>query len=165
LMVCLDLIIDPVTLLGDRWFLGKIYYYPSPGPYFGVTLENFAGWFVVCVAILRLYFGLESRLLGKVARAERAASLLPLRVEALAPVAAYFGVMVFNLAVTFWIGEPLLGGVSCLVAGSVLLCVTLAFRSMEAGVRERRPAWTERPALSPLAGAPGEGRRQRAPEM
>ena len=43
----LDIIIDPVTHLGARWFLGEIYYYPDPGFYFDVTLANFAGWFLV----------------------------------------------------------------------------------------------------------------------
>ena len=47
LMMLLDVVIDPVTLLGDRWFLGRIYYYPNGGAYFGVTLSNFAGWFFV----------------------------------------------------------------------------------------------------------------------
>src|SRR5438093_5349258 len=35
LMMYLDVIIDPVALHGDRWFLGKIYYYPNGGLYFG----------------------------------------------------------------------------------------------------------------------------------
>lgn len=49
----LDIIIDPLTVLGDRWFLGRVYYYPHGGPYFGVPLTNFAGWFLVpCVVIV-----------------------------------------------------------------------------------------------------------------
>ena len=46
LMMLLDVVIDPLTLLGDRWFLGRIYYYPDGGPYFGVTVTNFAGWWL-----------------------------------------------------------------------------------------------------------------------
>src|SRR5437016_2427397 len=45
LMMYLDIIIDPVALRGDRWFLGKLYYYPDGGIYFGVTIANFLGWF------------------------------------------------------------------------------------------------------------------------
>jgi putative membrane protein len=62
LMMLLDVVIDPVTLQGDKWFLGRIYDYPTPGFYFGVTAANFAGWFLVgassqwlfqrCVAVL-----------------------------------------------------------------------------------------------------------------
>ena len=30
-----------------RWFLGRIFYYPEGGVYFGVPLSNFAGWMIV----------------------------------------------------------------------------------------------------------------------
>ena len=36
LFAFIDMVIDPVALRGDRWFLGKIYYYPDPGIHFGV---------------------------------------------------------------------------------------------------------------------------------
>ena len=38
LMTWLDVVIDPLTVHGDRWFLGRIYYYPEGGAYFGVPL-------------------------------------------------------------------------------------------------------------------------------
>jgi putative membrane protein len=47
----LDVVVDPAAHLGEHWFLGKIYYYPNPGPYFDVTLQNFAGWYVTSLAI------------------------------------------------------------------------------------------------------------------
>ncbi|MFO0766940.1 MAG: carotenoid biosynthesis protein [Nitrospiraceae bacterium] len=34
----IDMVIDPVALRGDRWFLGKIYYYPDPGVHYGVPI-------------------------------------------------------------------------------------------------------------------------------
>ena len=37
LMMWLDLVIDPLAVRGDRWFLGRIFYYPEPGRYFGVN--------------------------------------------------------------------------------------------------------------------------------
>ena len=40
-------IIDPVALQGERWFLGKIYGYPHEAIYFGIPLVDFAGWAVV----------------------------------------------------------------------------------------------------------------------
>ncbi len=43
----MDLIIDPVALMGDRWFLGQIHGWPHGGEYFGVPLTNFAGWYLV----------------------------------------------------------------------------------------------------------------------
>ena len=38
LMMLLDLVIDPIAVRGDRWFLGRIFYYPHGGVYFGVPL-------------------------------------------------------------------------------------------------------------------------------
>lgn len=38
-----DVVIDPVALQGERWFLGNIYGYRQEGLYFGVPLANFAG--------------------------------------------------------------------------------------------------------------------------
>ena len=44
LFALIDMVIDPVALRGDRWFLGKIYHYTDPGIHFGVPLTNYAGW-------------------------------------------------------------------------------------------------------------------------
>ena len=44
LMMLLDVVIDPLAVRGDRWFLGRIFTYPAGGVYFGVPLSNFAGW-------------------------------------------------------------------------------------------------------------------------
>jgi len=43
LMMLLDVVIDPAAVLGDRWFLGRIFYFPEGGVYFGVPLSNCAG--------------------------------------------------------------------------------------------------------------------------
>ena len=50
LMMLLDVVIDPVAVRGDRWFLGRIFYYPEGGVYFGVPASNFAGWMIVGMA-------------------------------------------------------------------------------------------------------------------
>ncbi len=47
LMTLLDFAIDPVTLKGEKFFLGHLYTYPYEGFYFGVTWENFVGWYFV----------------------------------------------------------------------------------------------------------------------
>src|SRR5262245_57009821 len=47
LMMMLDVVIDPLAVRGDRWFLGNLFYYPNGGAYFGVPLSNFAGWWLV----------------------------------------------------------------------------------------------------------------------
>lgn len=43
-MMLLDVVLDPLAVQGDRWFLGRVFYYPGGGDYFGVPLVNFAGW-------------------------------------------------------------------------------------------------------------------------
>lgn len=98
----IDMVIDPVALRGDRWFLGKIYYYPDPGVHYGVPLANYVGWAVVGAISLLIYFPLDRRL----------APTLPPQTPStthrlLLGVGLYYGVLIFNLAVTFWIGESL----------------------------------------------------------
>ncbi len=112
LFVFLDVLTDPVALQGYRWFLGQIYGYHHPGVYFGIPMSNFAGWLLVGFALtatlqsLDRFSGLESP------PGETLRSLPSLRL--LGPV-LYFSVLCFNLAVTFHIGEDLLGAVGCLL--------------------------------------------------
>lgn len=102
LFALIDMVIDPVALRGDRWFLGKIYYYPDPGIHFGVPFANYVGWAVVGLISLAIYFPLERRL----------PALMPpqsVTPQLLLGVGLYYGVLVFNLGVTFWIGESFMG--------------------------------------------------------
>lgn len=102
LFAFIDMVIDPVALRGDRWFLGKIYYYPDPGLHFGVPMANYAGWAVVGLISLAVYFPLDRRL-PPVAIAQATTPRI------LRGVGLYYGVLTFNLCVTFWIGETLMG--------------------------------------------------------
>lgn len=102
----IDVIIDPVALRGDRWFLGQIYGYTYPGTYFGVPLENFIGWAVVGLIALSAY-DIVDRKLPAWSNAGR--DHLDVTKKILLGCGIYYGVLVFNLAMTFWIGEPLLG--------------------------------------------------------
>ncbi len=109
LFTLLDVVIDPVALRGERWFLGRIYTYPEPGVYFGVPLANFAGWLVVGAVGLGLYRAADAAL-------TRRGASRPVRGEGLLlGLALYYAVLAFNLAVTFAIGERLLGAVGCLL--------------------------------------------------
>lgn len=124
LFAFIDMVIDPVALRGDRWFLGKIYYYPDPGTHFGVPLANYAGWAVVGLISLAIYFSLDRRLSTLSALEQRSATP-----GLLLGVGLYYGVLAFNLGVTFWIGEDLLGmtGTLMYVPVTVLLLVRLLF--------------------------------------
>jgi carotenoid biosynthesis protein len=117
LMMLLDVVIDPVALRGDRWFLGRIYYYPDGGVYFGVPLSNFAGWIIVGtlgVGGFLCWSGWrEHGSRPGWAGVEGAGSATPGRPfePAAVPgscwpgIALYYAVFVFNLVVTGWIGE------------------------------------------------------------
>lgn len=97
LFVLIDVVIDPVALRGDRWFLGQIYGYPEAGRYFGVPLTNFLGWGVVGGTATALYHAWERRLPAMVtANLSGRAALCP---------GLYFMVLLFNLAVTLILGE------------------------------------------------------------
>jgi putative membrane protein len=108
LFVLVDVVIDPVALRGDRWFLGQIYGYPSPGAYFGVPLANFLGWAVVGLVATTLYQTWE--------RTQPGPSVRPLCGRAWLCPGLYFMVLAFNLAVTFAIGEWGLGACSLALA-------------------------------------------------
>ncbi len=126
LMMCLDVIIDPVALRGDRWFLGKLYYYPHGGIYFGVTIANFLGWFFVCFVILRLFVWLEKLCFGHEQMKARAVGVLSYHYKALGAVGLYFGVLSFNLLMTFRIGEMMLGAVGVFIALPLAVLVIMA---------------------------------------
>lgn len=100
----IDMVIDPVALRGDRWFLGKIYYYPDPGVHFGVPMANYVGWAVVGAISLVLYFPLDRRLRDPVPKPDHFTTH-----RLLLGAGLYYGVLAFNLGVTFWIGESLQG--------------------------------------------------------
>ena len=115
LMMLLDVVIDPLAVRGDQWLLGRIFYYPSGGVYFGVPLSNFAGWLLVgCVIV------------GGYVLATRAMSSGTQMVGQGSPgagVALYFLVLAFNLGMTLWIGEwrLLAAGILVQACGFLLL--------------------------------------------
>lgn len=118
----IDVVIDPVALRGERWFLGQIYGYPEPGVYFGVPVANFVGWGIVGLIALAGYRLAEARLsVGSVQQTRMAAG------DLLVGSGLYYGVLIFNLAITFWIGEFLLGmtGVLLFVPITALLLLRL----------------------------------------
>jgi uncharacterized membrane protein len=100
----LDVVIDPLALRGERWFLGQIYEYSHNGIYFGVPLSNFAGWALLAWAIIGAFCLLERFLLSRHLGAWRG-----FIADALLGGMLFTGILAFNLWMTFVIGEILLG--------------------------------------------------------
>jgi len=117
LFMLADVIIDPVALQGERWFLGQIYRYPGGGLYFGVPLANFAGWFLVGLVALGLNAWCDRRAGGPTA--PDWAHAWPYR--ALYGPALFGCILAFNVAVTAGIGAWRLLGVSSAIAGALAL--------------------------------------------
>jgi uncharacterized membrane protein len=115
LTMLLDVVIDPVTLQGDRWFLGRIYYYPNGGVHFGVPLSNYAGWFVVALVSIGIFQVFERRAAWPIAGVRH------LPYGGLVEPLIYLGIVVFNLGITFWIGERFMGVVGVTVFAPVVV--------------------------------------------
>ena len=126
LFMLMDVIIDPVAFQGDRWFLGKIYMYKEQGEYFNIPLTNFGGWLLVGFTILFL-FTRVNRWLDSM----HPVKSCDIKAQALLGPGLYFGVLIFNLAVTFYIGEVLLGILGTLIASGILALVLFKIHNPE----------------------------------
>ena len=124
LCMLMDVIIDPVAFLGDRWFLGKIYFYQEPGEYFHIPLTNFAGWFFVAASTLTSFAVLNSWLDSKIPQRKK-----QIAGQALLGPGLFFGVLAFNLGVTFYIGEFLLGIWGTFISLGILILVGFKVRN------------------------------------
>jgi uncharacterized membrane protein len=125
LFVCLDVIIDPVALRGSRWFLGQIYGYPEPGVYFGVPISNFVGWFITGFVLIYGLQRIDSFLERRKVR-DWSGGRFTWR-YVIGP-SLYFGVLLFNLSVTFSIGEYNLAWIGVFI---VLAQVSLLYFSLK----------------------------------
>ena len=59
-MVMVDMVVDPLSVLGERWFLGKIFWYDPPGPHFGVPISNYLGWYFVAAITIAIFQWLDA---------------------------------------------------------------------------------------------------------
>lgn len=130
LMMLADMVIDPAANLGEKWFLGKIYFYPNGGGYFGVPLTNFAGWLLVAFVIIAGFQLLEKFLFAPLRLPVWGAKRFPF--QALLGPAFYFGILGFNLAMTWRVGAY-----GLLAASGVITATLLALLLM----RIRRPSF------------------------
>jgi putative membrane protein len=108
LMMLLDVVVDPLAVRGDRWFLGRVFHYAESGVYFGVPLSNFAGWVVVGVLGVGAYLAVAG---------------VPAEGRPWPGVGLYYAVLAFNLGITLWIQEWLLASAGLAVHAAVGLAL------------------------------------------
>jgi putative membrane protein len=126
--VFLDIIIDPVALQGGRWFLGQIYGYREAGVHFGVPISNYLGWFGVSI-VLVLALQIIDALVGRKREKPEVGVWTPPFKSLLGPF-LYLSVVVFNISVTFMIGEVFMAttGIFIFTLPVAIVAVLLARR-------------------------------------
>jgi putative membrane protein len=97
----MDLTIDPVALMGDRWFLGQIHGWPHGGEYFGVPLTNFAGWYLVTAVTIGVNQALDASFPKSIGEDHQPS----VPYMHLGGFALFVFIVGFNLSVTAWLRE------------------------------------------------------------
>lgn len=100
--VMVDMVVDPLSVLGERWFLGRIFWYDPPGPHFGVPISNYIGWFLVAAIAVATFQWLEAWLNRSASKPAGVMAALPSR--ALLGPALYAGIVCFGITMLFRIG-------------------------------------------------------------
>ncbi|MGH7815077.1 MAG: carotenoid biosynthesis protein [Candidatus Binataceae bacterium] len=101
-MVMIDWVVDPLSVLGNRWFLGRIFRYDPPGPHFGVPISNYLGWYFVAAIAIAIFQWLDASLARGGAKPAGAMPAFPSR--ALLGPALYLGIVAFGITMLFVIG-------------------------------------------------------------
>ena len=121
----LDVIIDPISKLGSQWFLGKIYYYVENGFYFGIPFSNFAGWFLVSLAVILFNQGIW-QLVG-----EKGKPLSMSKREILYP-AFYISIGLFGVAVAAYISAYRIFAANFII---VIVMMIATMKSLRSSIR------------------------------
>ena len=134
LQTCLDIVIDPVALQGERWFLGQIYGYREQGIHFGVPISNYAGWLLTSLFLIAAFQLIDARRLD-----ETTAGVVNLPFHSLLGPLLYLSVLIFNIAMTLVIGERFMALCSALMyALPIVIVVVLALRRVNSFTKEQQ---------------------------
>ncbi len=103
-MVMVDVVVDPLSVLGERWFLGKFFWYDPPGTHFGVPISNYLGWYFVAAVTVAIFQWIDGWLNRGGARPAGCVPAAPSR--AVWGPALYLGIVGFGIVMLFRIGAP-----------------------------------------------------------
>lgn len=137
-MVMVDTVVDPLSVRGDRWFLGHIFWYDPPGAHFGVPISNYLGWFLVAAAAIAIFQLLDAWLSRGRRKPRGVVPALPSR--ALLGPLLYGGVVSFGIAMLFRIGAAQIGWAS--------LVTYLPFLAFALHLLTRRESYGDRDAIT-----------------
>jgi Carotenoid biosynthesis protein len=112
-MVMIDAAIDPLSVMGERWFLGRIFWYDPPGPHFGVPISNYLGWYLVAAVSVMLFQALDFQF--NHARGRPLGTVPMLASRALWGPALYSGIVTFGITMLFVIHAPEIGYASIFI--------------------------------------------------
>jgi uncharacterized membrane protein len=136
-MVMIDWVVDPLSVLGDRWFLGKIFWYDPAGPHFGVPISNYLGWYFVAAVTIATFVALDS-VLNRGDRKPYGANVgFPSR--ALLGPALYLGIVCFGITMLFRIGADGIAWAS--------MFIYLPFLALAAHIATRHDSYGETGAI------------------
>ncbi|HUO03693.1 MAG TPA: carotenoid biosynthesis protein [Candidatus Binataceae bacterium] len=112
-MVMIDWVADPLSVQGEKWFLGKIFWYDPPGPHFGVPISNYLGWYFVAAITIAIFQRLDAAINRGAGKPVGAMPAIPSR--ALLGPALYVGMVAFAITMLFRIGSTAIGWASIFI--------------------------------------------------
>ncbi|MFM7737387.1 MAG: carotenoid biosynthesis protein [Alphaproteobacteria bacterium] len=108
-----QVLLAPLSVRGDRWFLGRVHEFAGSGLFFGVPPLAIAGWALVAAVAIFLFQRIEPWLVAP--RPVLRAGQVHLQLGGLFEPLAWLGIAVVGIAVALAIGEPALAMVGVFV--------------------------------------------------
>jgi uncharacterized membrane protein len=134
-------ILDPVSRLGDEFYLGELFDYAGPGFWFGLPLGSQLGFTLTAAILLGTLFWLDRDALDR--------PVVGLRHHPHAIALVTYHAQVFHLAaVAFWIGADTIGGAAVLIWVPAAAITAVHWSSLRAAASAARVASPDRPVAT-----------------